>query len=235
MERVVLTLGNLEVEAARDPQRGLLVLWEAKLLSAGATLAAPPPSPSPSHSRSRSRGLRSPPRQSPSPRPASIHRSPSPAPSRSSSESHSWRRPPARLPPRPPVARRPRIPPAAAPAPKPAAAPPRRRRRGNRGGVQERARRVARAQEAASGATPGEVPRARANPFAAAPSPSPFRAWTKGGAPPAPALAARESVPTRARPAAQVSASPFFLQPVPQCLPPWLHSSRRDLHRNARP
>ena len=48
MERIVLTLGDLEIEAARDPQRGLLVLWEAKLLSAGATLAAPPPSPSPS-------------------------------------------------------------------------------------------------------------------------------------------------------------------------------------------
>ena len=59
MERVVLTLGNVEVDAARDPQRGLLVLWEAQLRAAGATLTAPPPrAPSPNCSRSRSRSHR---------------------------------------------------------------------------------------------------------------------------------------------------------------------------------
>ena len=175
MERVVLTLGNVEVDAARDPQRGLLVLWEAQLRAAGATLTAPPPrapSPNCSRSRSRSHGLRSPPRRSLSPRPASPPRRPSPPSSHSSSESHAWRRSPARLPPRPPVARRPRVPPAAAPAPEPAAAPPRRRRRGNRAGVQERARRVARAQEAG---TRRQAAPAREHPFGSPPPPSPFR------------------------------------------------------------
>ena len=234
MERVVLTLGNVEVDAARDPQRGLLVLWEAQLRAAGATLTAPPPrapSPNCSRSRSRSHGLRSPPRRSLSPRPASPPRSPSPPSSHSSSESHAWRRSPARLPPRPPVARRPRVPPAAAPAPEPAAAPPRRRRRGNRAGVQERARRVARAQEAG---TRRQAAPAREHPFGSPPPPSPFRVWVNGGSPPAPASAARGALQSRATPAAQVSASPFFLQPVPQCLPPWLHRLRPDLPRNAR-
>ena len=135
------------------------------------------------------------------------------------------------FPPRPPVARRPRVPPAAAPAPEPAAAPPRRRRRGNRAGVQERARRVARAQEAG---TRRQAAPAREHPFGSPPPPSPFRVWVNGGSPPAPASAARGALQSRATPAAQVSASPFFLQPVPQCLPPWLHRLRPDLPRNAR-
>jgi len=157
-------------------------------------------------------------------------RSPSPSPvercSTSRSRSPAWRpRPPGRRPPTPPPPPDRSLTRTPSPEPAPAAPARRRRRRGNRAGQRERERRVARAcQPTPAGAAPAPSPFAReATPprraFAAPPDrPSPFRVSVSSTTYTAP-----------------LSASPFFLQPVPQCLPRWLRAPPRCLLRSARP
>ena len=215
MEAARLLLGAFDLEAAHDPHRGLLVLRVADVEAAGGALQLPSPPRSPSASPVRSQS------------------------STSRSRSRSWRRSPARRPPTPPPppVRR-ESEPEAAPEPRAPAAPGRRRRRrGNRAGQKERDRRVARAANRAPGSPAPALERARPpNPFGAPPGPSPFR-----GHPPcpadvaAPASAAGAAASAHRVPPPQVSSSPFFLQPVPQSLPPWLHTQRRTHPRRARP
>ena len=210
MEAARLCLGDFDLEAALDPHRGLLVLRVADVEAVGGALL-----------------LLSPPR------------SPSPVRSHSSTSRSSWRRSPARRAPTPPPPpERRESEPEAAPEPRaPAGVGRRRRRRGNRAGQRERDRRVARAANRAARSPAPALECARPpNPFGALPGPSPFRSRPSSPADAAaPASAARPPAPADRVSPPQVSSSPFFLQPVPESLPPWLHTQRRTHPRRARP
>ena len=123
MEAARLLLGDFDLEAAHDSQRGLLVLRVADVEAAGGALQLPSPPRSPSASPVRSHSSTSRPR------------------------SRSWRRSPAHRPPTPPPppVRRESEPMRPPPSHAPAAPGRRRRRRGNRAGKRERDRCVARA------------------------------------------------------------------------------------------
>ena len=224
MDRVLLTLGNTQLQAVLDRNRGLFVLFQAEVTSAGGSWlpydASPPGSPSPgrtsgdnhlpagSSSASSDHGDWRPRLRSPSLEPRS--RSPP--------------RPEQRLPPPPPAARprsQRRVPEPAGNARRPqppcptAPAPVRRRRRkGNRAGLRERDRRVARAANTAPPSCP----------FGAPPGPSPFSncCQPSPSSGRAPALAARAPERSGSSHLPRVSSSPFFLQPVPAGVPPTL-------------
>ena len=213
MEFVSLTLGGVQVQAALDSARGLLVLFEADVQRAGGTYQPRERSAPRRNSRSRSRTC--------------------------SSSSGEWRRSPSPLPRRPPTPPPPpprRAQPAArggeVSVPEPAA---RRFHRGTRAGDRVKTRR----NRAAERANPFTAASASTSPFStgghgagtglfgSTPGPTPFRDACCHRA--APVQAGRSILADRTvQPlTGQVSSSPFFLQPVPQTLPPWLPSWRR--------
>ena len=110
MERVLLTLGGVQLEAVWDESRSLFVLFEGEVSRAGGAWQPGrlPPTTSPSPSRSPARYRSSSPASSDHEEWRPRLRTPSPVPGPARSRSPLAQGPNQRLPPRPPAARRPR-------------------------------------------------------------------------------------------------------------------------------
>ena len=230
MERVLLTLGGVQLEAVWDESRSLFVLFEGEVSrpagpgSLAAFLPRPLSSPSRSPARYRSSSPASSDHEAWRPR----LRTPCPVPGPARSRSPPLAQGPnQRLPPRPPAVRRPRSerpqpetgraahgverrpePPSA--TPRPTGPARRRRRRGNRAGQKERDRRVARAT--------GTNATRPANPFGTPPAMGPAPSTAAGLPLPAPVRRPRLHKPSSALTAPPGLRSPARLSSCSQSL-----------------
>ena len=220
MGRVTLRLGGVELQGAQVDNH--LVLTAAAFAAVGGEVVAQPATESSDSSASSDGEEREAARANPPRRAESFSSSPCTRRSRSPPP-----KPLARVPPTPPP------PPARSEHQQDRQPDKRKRSRGSRAGEQVKARTVAKAaRPALTGSRGGE----RQGPFQQSassnsglfgqpPHPSPSCAL---GTVLAPAASRRTDLHDPAL-LPQVSASPFFLQPVPRVLPPWLPSRRRHL------
>ena len=221
MGRVTLRLGGVELQGAQVDNH--LVLTAAAFAAVGGEVVAQPATESSDSSASsdgeeREAASANPPRRAES---SSSSASVSPCTRRSRSPPP---KPPARVPPTPPP------PPARSERQQDRQPDKRKRPRGSRAGEQVKAARPALAGspfQSRGGERRGPFQKSTSSNsglFGQPPRPSPFRAL---GTVPASAASRRTDLHDPAH-LPQVSASPFFLQPVPRVLPPWLPSRRRN-------